>query len=231
MKQKKKTPLKSTRSAPTKKEQVPVDLFSTIEKSINKNQKYTFYVIFLFAILFGLLLFDVKISEGNDDSLYIEGGYNYATNFTDYYFTANAPMYPMLLGLFTALFGMNLILFKVLSFIFFISHLYFFYLAFRNRIPALVLYPVLLFTGINSYFLYYASQTYTESLFLLLQALVFYSFIKVEENESSENKKLWKSWLMLGLLYIMLSHKNGRAFYIFLVHFLFLKYLLKFLSF
>ncbi len=130
----------------------------------------------LIGTLFGILMFDVKISEGNDDAMYIEAAYKYAKDFTGYYYTANAPMYPMLLGVVTMFTGLNLILFKIVNLLFFLLHLALMYFAFRKRVPYAVLYPVLLFSAFNSYILYYSSQTYTEMLFLVLQALFFLVF-------------------------------------------------------
>jgi hypothetical protein len=130
----------------------------------------TWLVPVILGLFLGLLHFDVKISEGNDDAMYIEAAWKYAQDYTGYFYTANAPLYPMLLGIVTIFSGLNLILFKAINLGLFILHLYLFWGAFRRRVPNAVLFPVLLLTSVNSYFLYYASQTYTEMLFITLQA-------------------------------------------------------------
>jgi hypothetical protein len=195
------------KAATPKKAKVAEDLFSTLERVFERNSKGIIITLLSLATLFGILLFDVKISEGNDDALYIEGGYNYATNFTNYFFTANAPMYPMMLGLLISMFGINLILFKVLSLVFFIAHIFFLYKAFKGLVPWLVMVPVLAIVAMNSYFLYYASQTYTESLFVLLQAVFLFSFRKVYEMNPGESMtpSKWSPVLMLGLFAFLIT--------------------------
>lgn len=183
------------------------DLFESIENLLTNNARSLLVFTLTLAALFGVLLFDVKISEGNDDALYIEGGYNYATNLTGYFFTANAPMYPMFLGLLISVFGINLILFKVISLLFFIGHIYFLFRAFSGRVPQLLLWTILLLVSVNSYFLYYASQTYTESLFVFLQALFIYQISRVIEINAGES---WKPesirpFLMLGLFAFLIT--------------------------
>lgn len=154
-------------------EPIPFDRF---ENWLERRKRRVLLMPLLLGALFGILTFDVKISEGNDDAMYIEAAYKYARDFTGYYYTANAPMYPMLLGVVTMFSGLNLILFKVINLLLFLLHLGLMYYAFRRRIPWSVLYPVLLFSAFNSFLLYYSSQTYTEMLFLVLQAVFFMVF-------------------------------------------------------
>src|SRR5687768_14217970 len=53
----------------------------------------------LLTVLFSILHFNVRISEGGDDSTYIHAGHKYASDFFNYFFTYNAPLYPMFLSL------------------------------------------------------------------------------------------------------------------------------------
>jgi hypothetical protein len=179
----------------------PKSLFENIEENFQKNQIVIFSIAGILSLLFGLFLFDVKISEANDDSLYVEAGYNFAKNFRNYY-TANAPLYPMLLSIPIYFAGINIILLKSFSLIFSILHILFLFLAFRKRLPLLVLFPVLFIIAVNSSFQYFASQTFTESFFMMLQALFIWAFIKVYENENKGEiiPSNWKQWLMLGLI-------------------------------
>ncbi len=167
--------------------------FAGWEKYLEKNQfRFLLILPLVLGTLFALLTFDLKISEGNDDAMYIEAATKYAADFTGYYYTANAPMYPMVLGFVTMISGFNLTLYKLLNTIFFVSHLVLMYFAFRRRVPYTVLFPVLLLSSVNSYFLYYASQTYTEMLFVTLQALFFMLFFRWQEKSvlSSQNSDL-----------------------------------------
>jgi hypothetical protein len=182
-----------------------------LEVFFTNNSRLISGIAFSLAAIFTILMFDIKISEGNDDSMYIEAGYRYARNFTGYYYTANAPLYPMLLGVVTMFTGINLILFKIINSALFLLHLWIFYHAFRKRIPMIVLFPVLMLAAVNSYFLYYASQTYNEALFLLLQAIFFFVFFRNYDRILSNPsiKASWKYWWGIGLtLFLVTFCKN-----------------------
>lgn len=188
-----KKPVSISKPGPVKE----VTAFEKWEKYLESNRiKLLLLLPLLLGALFALLTFDVKISEGNDDAMYIEAATKYAADFTGYYYRANAPMYPMLLGVVTMFTGFNLTLYKLLNVVFFLLHLALMYAAFRRRIPYTVLLPVLLLSALNSYFLYYASQTYTEMLFVSLQALFFLVFFKWQEQLSglvTHASSKWKS--------------------------------------
>ncbi|MDQ3050648.1 MAG: hypothetical protein M3Q95_07155 [Bacteroidota bacterium] len=172
--------------------------FAKWELYLNTNRvKLLLIIPLVLGTLFALLTFDVKISEGNDDAMYIEAATKYAADFTGYYYTANAPMYPMILGVVTMIAGFNLTLYKLLNVVFFLLHLLLMYAAFRRRIPYSILFPVLLLTAVNSYFLYYASQTYTEMLFVTLQAIFFLVFFKWQEQLRGLVSKSGSSWQSL----------------------------------
>src|SRR5204863_3544609 len=99
-------------------------LFENLENAFQKNQRLIFFIILGLSILFGALLFDVKVSEGNDDSEYIEWGYNFSKDVHDLGL-GKAPLYPMLLSIPIRLAGINLILLKSLSLVFSVFQLVF----------------------------------------------------------------------------------------------------------
>jgi hypothetical protein len=177
-----------------------------LEDNLASHQKAIFFIILIVSFLFSLLLFDVKISEANDDSLYIEGAYNFAHDI-HHAFTANAPLYPLLLSIPVKLFGIHLVWLKIISVIFSLLHIVFLYFAFRNRIPFVVLIPVMFIVATNSYFQYFASQTFTESLFIFLQALFVYYFFRANDKlkKRSTLKENWKQWLLIGFFIFILS--------------------------
>ncbi len=199
---KSKLPSRKT-NEPSRKVVKPVSrsLFESLEASMQKHQLLIFIITGFLSLLFGLFLFDVKISEANDDSLYVEAGYNFARDFRHYY-TANAPLYPMFLSIPIRLAGLNIILLKFFSLIFSVLHILFMFLAFRKRLPLLVLLPALLIIAVNSSFQYFASQTFTESFFMMLQALFIWGFIRVygQENKNEIIPSNWKQWLFLGCM-------------------------------
>lgn len=171
---KKRTTEKSNRTPGTS------SLFDNLENHFNKKQNIYLVLCIVLAAVFSFLCFDVKISLANDDALYIESGAKYAKDFfaKESFYLANAPLYPTLLGLIIKVFGVNLMVLKSFSILFFCTGILFIFTAFRNRIPFLILIPSLLLTSINFPFLMYASLTYSECLYLLVIGCCFYIFFK-----------------------------------------------------
>jgi hypothetical protein len=206
MKNKKKIELKKTI-----KEQIP---FEKLNMAIELHSQKMFLFIFLLCLIFSIFLFNVKIDEGGDDSTYIEAGYKYAKNFANYYFSFNAPLYPMFLSIPIKIFGINLILLKCLSIIFTLLHLLFFYLTFRRKIDNTLLFTLLILIGLNSSILYFASQTYTEAFFLFLQSFFFYSFALLLNGLKAYNNKLSATlyyWILTGFAIFLLSMAKNIA--------------------
>lgn len=181
-------------------------LLENIESALVRSQKILLPLILVISFLFSMLLFDVKISDANDDSLYIEGGYNFAKDI-HHAFTANAPLYPLLLSIPIKFFGINLILLKFTSVILTLLHIYFLFLAFRKRLPYVILVPVMFIVATNSYMQYFASLTFTEPLFMFLQALFVWYFFKVYDSVKAgvTLKESWKEWLLLGFFVFVLG--------------------------
>lgn len=178
-------------------------IFEWLEKHFEKNKNVYISVILGIAALFAFLLFDVKMSTGFDDSMYIESGFNYAKDFFGFWHGANAPLYPMILSIPIKLFGINVILLKSLSVIFFILGIYFNYKAFVGRVPYTILFLTLLIIATNSAFLAHASLTYTEAFFSMIQGLFFMSFFKLTDHiavNGSGIKENWKQYLGLALV-------------------------------
>lgn len=172
------------------------------------DRKKLFPVLIITGIFLALLNFNARISEAHDDSLYIEAAYRYVHEFPNYYYTANAPMYPMVLALLTLVFGTNLIVFKLFSLLFFVCGAILYYKAIHNRVPTLLKYFVFAFLCINHLIIYYSSQTFSEAFYMLVQATFFYFFLKYNFGEhplAGNVKQEWKQWMVLGLLMMLLT--------------------------
>ncbi len=190
------------------------DLFERINNWFDKHESKWPFIIGGICLLYTLLLFNAKISEANDDSLYIEAAYKYSQNFTTYFFTANAPLYPMLLSIPVSIFGLNLVALKLFSVLFNLLSLFVFYKAFKNRLPNIIFFAVMLIISVNVLILYYASMTYAESFFMFLQACFFYSFFKLHDRlEAGETnlKQNYKEWLLLGFIMVVLAFSRSVA--------------------
>jgi hypothetical protein len=72
----------------------------------------------------------------------------------------------------------------------------------KDRIQYVILFPALLLTSLNSLFLYYASQTFTEAFVLPLSGLFLLALFKLDDatQTGAGLKKNWKKFLLLGFM-------------------------------
>lgn len=182
-------------------------LFDKFDLWCEKNNTKLFFGFLFLSLFFSILLFNARISEAHDDALYLEGGWRYVNEFPTYFYTQNAPLYVMFLGLLTKLFGFKLLLFKLFNVVFTFFSVFFFYKAFYKRIPFIVFVPVMIFVSCNHLIQYYASMTFTEAFYLFLQSLFFYSFFKLYDALQAEpnGMKHLKQWAMLGLFTFLMA--------------------------
>jgi hypothetical protein len=197
-----------------KREVKQTTLFENLNNWFDKRAANITLIIFICGGLFSLLLFQARMDIGGDDSSYIQRAFDFVHK--GIFPAFQGPLYPMLLSVFVAPFGINIILLKVLSLVFNIIGLYFFYRAFKGRIPSLVFYPVFFITAINSYILNFASLTYNEAFFMCLQYIFFYYFFNLLDNlkdkDSGSLKDSYRSWLMPGLmLFALILTRNIAA--------------------
>jgi hypothetical protein len=75
-------------------------------------------------------------------------------------------------------------------------------MALKDRVQYLILFPALLLTALNSLFLYYASQTFTEAFVLSLSGLFFLMLFKLDDATQSgaDFRKNWKIFLLTGFV-------------------------------
>lgn len=182
-------------------------IFDKIDSWGENNNKKLLFAFLGLSLFFSFMLFNARISEAHDDALYLEGGWRYVNEFPNYFYTQNAPLYVLFLGLLTKLFGFKLLLFKLFNVVFSFFAVYFFYKAFYKRIPFVVFIPVMIFVSCNHLIQYYASMTFTEAFYLFLQSLFFFWFFKLYDalqTEPNANKH-YKLWLMLGLFTFLIA--------------------------
>lgn len=182
------------------------DILSKSDGFFDKHKNKIFWIGLLLTCIFGALLFDLKISEGTDDSGYILAANDFIQGKA--FPTWHGSFYPIFLSLPMLVFGMNLFALKAVSYLLMIGHFIFLYKAFRNRISATILCFVVLLTSINAYILYHASSTYSEPLFFFLQSLTIYFFLQLIDKldvDPSTPLKYWKLWLAFGACSFLLS--------------------------
>ena len=173
--------------------------FNLFDKVENWSQKHQFVIIGTILgvfTLFSLLLFNLRVSEGGDDSTYIIRAVNFINDGS--YPSFQGPLYPMFLSLFVALSGIKLGLLKVTSFVLMLISLWLIYRSFKDKIAYTLLFATLLILSVSSYFIYFTSQTYSEALFLLLQIPVFAIVFQLHDDESGQTN--WKRVIVLSAL-------------------------------
>ncbi len=200
----------------TAKTQTKLGVLEQLNIWFEKHDKKVFYTLLFLSTLFSLLLFDSKVSEGGDDSSYIERAWAFLQNGTYPYF--QGPGYPLALSLIVKLFGLNVIALKFFSVLCQIGFVVFTYLAFQKRIPYLVLFAVISFISFNQFIQYYASQTFTETFFLFVQSVCLFivfkiiDTIKTEETWMEVLKNNYLKWLSFGVVFVLLSISKSIAF-------------------
>ncbi len=154
-------------------------------------------IIIAATAVFGLLLFNLRIDEGGDDSTYIcraidllrEGRYpNY-----------QGPLYPMFLAVVIAIFGQSLVALKLSSLVLIVAGQALFFFTLRRRINAKLLLATLALLSINSYYLYFGSQTFSEAFFILIEYVFFALVMRYDSAENESIGKEIRSALLVAL--------------------------------
>lgn len=177
------------------------NLFDNVEDWCQKHQLIIISSILGVFTLFSLLLFNLRVSEGGDDSTYIIRAVNFINDGS--YPSFQGPFYPMFLSIFVAMFGIKLGLLKITSFALLLISIWLIYKTFKDRIAYTLLFSTLLIISLSSYFIYFTSQTYSEALFLLLQIPIFTIVFKMLEGESGSTN--WKRITLLSV-FILASY-------------------------
>lgn len=181
------------------------DLYAFLDGVCTKHLHWLIWVVLAFGLLFSFLLFDSRISLSGDDSAYIMRAHDFIHHFT--YPSFQGPMYPFILAPVVLIFGVSLVPLKLISMISILAFLYLFYLVFRHRISNFLLLGILFLLSINSYLLYYASQTYSEAFYLFVEIIVLFVFFKkfIANEESVSMKQDLKRHALLASVLLVLA--------------------------
>ena len=149
----------------------------------------------------------MKISTGGDDSHYIEMANDFIKGRS--FPTWHGPLYPIFLSLPMLILGVKVFALKIFSFVFILAHLVFFYLTFKRHVSPLILALVMLIISVNSSILYFSSQTYSEAMYMFLQSLVIFLFVKTYIAFKTEVEFNFKTqafhWFVLGFFVFLMS--------------------------
>jgi len=181
------------------------NVLSQIDGFLEQHKAIAIGTILGLFTLFSLLLFNLRVSEGGDDSTYIIRAVNFLKEGT--YPSFQGPLYPMIISLVVALFGIKLGILKFSSLVFMLGSMWLFYRTFAERIRYSILFGTMLILAVSSYFIYFSSQTYSEALFLFLQLPIFLFLFKDLERPSNALKGIKSyQYIFLTAAFIVLGY-------------------------
>lgn len=160
---------------------------------IEANSNIIFWFIICLTAIFSVLLFNIRIDEGGDDSSYICRAIDLLTD--GRYPSYQGPLYPMILSIVIAIFGIKVTILKFTSFLFIIASQIVFYKVLKNRIGTKLLLSIIALLSFNSWYLFFASQTYSEAFFILLEYVLMGLIMRYDVAQSKSLTKTFVSAL------------------------------------
>ncbi|WP_148660824.1 hypothetical protein [Marinilabilia salmonicolor] len=119
-------------------------------------------------ILLSFLTFNLRVSEGGDDSAYIIRALRL---FEEGRFPKfQGPLYPSILSILVALTGLNIVVLKISSWVFLTISLLLLLKSYSKEASTITIAATGMLLILNHHFLYFGSQTYSEAFFMALQA-------------------------------------------------------------
>lgn len=194
---------------------------SKLESWLSGKEKLVFWSLFGLHFLLCLFSFDPRLTGSNDDANYIEQGFKYARDFTGYYYTFQAPLYPMFLALIISFAGVNLILLKLITLALELVSFWLLYRLFRRQVPATALFATLLVVAVNYYFLFYSTHTFSETFFMVLQSVFLICFSGLASHFMNAGQRVaskgffsdlpWKWLVLAGVMATLLTIAKNAA--------------------
>lgn len=152
-------------------------------------EKYSYrwlFIVLAIGLISSILSFDIKPSVDGDDTSYVLSAMNIVHS-GQLPVGFRTPGYPIVLSFFVWIFGVNLVILKTTSLLFFLGIIVSLFYAFRNRLQPIVQSSLLLMVAINPLLLKYSHQTFSEILFTLLLVWTIHFILLANEKESMTN--------------------------------------------
>lgn len=171
---------------------------------LTKNTHLLLLGLCFLHVLLALLRFDAKVSIGGDDSWYVLSALDFWNGHT--FPEWHGAFYPILLSPLVGLLGLSIPWIKVLSVLFSTASLYLMGYWLHGRIASTAWLGTLLLCTLCPNLVFLASSTYSEPLFMLLQAatLILFSHTLSLAHKQFKPTYLW-SYLALGCLLFLLA--------------------------
>ena len=206
---------KQTNQGKPKKQnqQESLSFFDRINRFLGQYDLLYFGILLGVTLLVSFLLYDPRVSPGGDDSGYILAAHDFLRQ--NKFPAFQAPLYPIVLSVIDLFFGMSLTAFKAFSICCMLAFVTLTFFAYRRQVPPLLLFVTLLLTSINSHVLYFASQTYSEAFYMLMQSLlplVFFRYFINADGEISLSSRIKQNMLLgITLVGIVMARNIGYA--------------------
>jgi hypothetical protein len=165
------------------KSQATRQLYDRLNRWFEHNNYRWLIIVLAVGLVSSISSFDIKPSVDGDDTSYVLSAMNIIHS-GQLPVGFRTPGYPMVLSLFIWLFGLNLVIVKATSLLFFLGIIISIFFVFRNRLQPIVLSSVLLLTAVNPLLLKYSHQTFSEILFTLLLVWTIHYILLAGEKES-----------------------------------------------
>lgn len=163
--------------------------------------RWVFGLLLGLTALDALLLFEFKVSEGGDDSSYIMRAFDLARSGT--YPTYQGPAYPFFLAPLVALFGIDIPVVKLSSYIGILGFSWIGYRSLHTRVPLIPLFLMMALCALSPILLYFASQTYSEAFYMMVQA----GFLALSIKYLVDADRIdWKQAVFLALMFWLLAN-------------------------
>lgn len=195
-----------TRKSPT----IKLNMLEKLDNFFEGKQQTILWTGMFLSGLFGLLLFEPKVSIGGDDSMYILRAHSFINKGT--FPTFQGPLYPIFISLIMLVFGTNLIVFKFASFLCLLGHQYFAFKLFKDYLSPFLLFVFFILISTSAAIMYYGSSTYSEMFYLCIQSIFLYHFSKsfiVDPPDTWDLKRDWKKILISALLLVLLMQARS----------------------
>ena len=184
------------------------DFLQKIENFLSARSQMFFGICMGLTALLGFLLFDGRLSFATDDSTYILNALSFLKRGA--YPNYQGALYPLVLAFIIKIFGVRILVFKTFSMICLLVGNFFFYRAFRGRVPNLIMFSGLMVLSVNAYILAYGSSTFSEAFFMMLQSLSFFAFFKLTDILNDKDSKYnflgtVQYWLFFAISLFLLS--------------------------
>ena len=158
-------------------------IYDRLNRWFEKNNYRWLLIVLAIGLIGSILSFDIKPSVDGDDTSYVLSAMRIVHS-GQLPVGFRTPGYPIVLSLFIWMFGVNLVILKATSLLFFLGIIISLFFVFRNRLQPMVLSSLLLLIAINPLMLKYSHQTFSEILFTLLLVWTIHFILLASEKES-----------------------------------------------